>query len=94
VVWDSLLKSGPVPVALPLARAIPNPPVNDDDLEECDDPVPLPEPGLRDRPQANPLANTNRAPVPPDDPLILPEDLELMPPSEILRRDSSQFPPV
>jgi len=93
--WDALeTMAGRMPaMAAPPPRAkapVPPPPsVADDDdelLEECDEPVPLPEPG------GMPAASPRPAAVPPiaathvaadSSPMILPENLELSPGSDV-----------
>lgn len=88
VVWDSLIK--PAPIAKPIG----NVPLADEELEECDAPVALPEPGKKSRPPASPPSLSNRQTLPNEDSMILPEDLDLVPPSNILRRGPPQAPPV
>ena len=63
----------------------PPPPLDDDMLEACDEPVALPDPGARPKPL--PSDRTARAQAHDDDSFRIPENLELMP-------GSSQFPPV
>ncbi len=89
VVWESMA-SKPLPPAKP-ARAVT---LADEDLEECDDPVPLPEPSKRIIPPASPPGGVNRPTIPHEESIILPEDLNLLPRSGILRRGSSEAPPV
>jgi predicted component of type VI protein secretion system len=90
VVWDSLIKS----VATP-PKPAKGVSLADDDLEECDDPVALPEPGLGNRPPAGPVAGPNRQTIPSEGgKVIVPEELNLLPPSGVMRRGPSQAPPV
>jgi len=86
VVWESMVGGPPARPAPKPARPVS---IGDDDLEECDEPIPLPEPGKLGRPPTVPHRQT----VSHEESLILPEDLDLLPPSDILRR-SSQAPPI
>jgi predicted component of type VI protein secretion system len=72
---------------------------DDDILEECDDPVPLPEPrkpaadiplALIKPPPNAPPAPPNKLTISHEESLILPEHLDLLPKSDIFRRS----PPV
>lgn len=88
VVWESMVKMITVPKsAKEIALA-------DDELESCDNPVPLPDPNPIARPTTGPPAGINRQSVPHEDPRILPEDLDLLPPSGLFPRGPSQAPPV
>jgi predicted component of type VI protein secretion system len=95
VVWDSLIKpSVPAALARPVAKPVLPIPADDDDeiLESCDEPVPLPEPRKSNpdiplhlvKPPSPSTSPAGRQQVPPvDDPLILPDHLELLPNSDI-----------
>lgn len=81
VSWDE----APVGPVMPVvARPRPMVPIDADDelLESCDEPVPLPEPG---RPARPPLPRTDEGPV-------LPEDLKLMPGSGSFPQPGSPRP--
>ena len=106
VVWDSMAGGGGGLAAAkgPLAPRQPDHSVRMDDddlLEECDDPVPLPEPkkmspdmglGMAKHP-GNVPPTPNKATVPHDDPVILPDEFDLIPPSGIYP-GPSQSPPA
>ncbi len=84
VSWDTVAPAKGRPkdtVRAPTAPAE----VADDLLESCDEPVPLAEPGVRGSPAApTPRAQVPPAPKPPsDDGFILPDQLELMPNSDV-----------
>jgi predicted component of type VI protein secretion system len=103
--WDPLESHGtraPAPAMVPAPPRAPGAPVDDDDLlEECDEPVPLQEPG---RPYAGPrppavttaMADDDDESVsvePLDDPmppLVLPDNLDLAPNSDVLGKDPSK----
>ena len=76
VTWDEAAAARPgtgrKPTALPPVPPPPSlpPPGEDDLLEECDEPVPLPDPGRGPLPPSSPVD---------DESLVLPEKLELMP---------------
>jgi predicted component of type VI protein secretion system len=102
VVWDSLAGGrGGVPAAVGSSKSSHSLRLDEDDiLEECDDPVALPEPKkpVADIPLAlvKPPPNpppANKATMPREESLILPDHLDLLPPSDICRR-SSQSPPA
>lgn len=85
VTWDAVPPTPHSPAPRKPTVRVPSPPagVEDELLEECDDPVPLDEPGADPPiPAALPLAGP---PAPPGDeaPHLLPEDLELMPHSDV-----------
>jgi predicted component of type VI protein secretion system len=88
VTWDAVLPNPNPPSARrPTVRA-PSPVagIEDELLESCDEPVPLDEPGAKPPiPTAFPVAGPPApAAAPSDDPsLLLPEELELMPNSDI-----------
>lgn len=94
VTWDDAsARPGPTPGAAPVrvARApaalpiMPMPNNDDDDLlEACDEPIPLPDPRTGGRPMARPgIPGTLPNPRPPtqldNDPIVLPDNLELLP---------------
>ncbi len=93
VVWDSLIKSGPAPAVVPLARPVREAPLADEDLEECDEPVPLPEPSKLALPQPNQPPGPNPHAATHEESRIVPEDLDLLPSSDIMRPGPSQAPP-
>lgn len=70
-------------------QAPPRPPFDDDDdmLEECDEPVALPDPAGRTAPKPAHKDRTERARTHELDSFVIPENLELMP-------GSNQFPPA
>jgi hypothetical protein len=58
-------------------------PMEDDDLESCDEPVALPDPGraARPGPRQSPPPHTRPKPPSDDESVVLPDDMELMPKS-------------
>ena len=76
------------PARVPVPPPPPPPSFDDDDdmLEECDEPVALPDPGGRPAPMPPPKDRTERGRSLELDPFVIPENLELMP-------NSGQFPP-
>jgi predicted component of type VI protein secretion system len=59
--------------------------LGDDDLESCDEPVPLAEPGMpvAGLPTPRSPGVPAKPPLPPDESFVLPEHLELMPGSDV-----------
>jgi len=110
VIWDSLIKPAvPAAMARPVAKPVLPSPANDDDeiLESCDEPIPLPEPRKSNpdiplllvkppSPSTTP-ASKHQAGPPIEDALILPDHLELLPNSDIYSRNpmhpASSHPP-
>ena len=82
VTWEAEAGRRPVRVQAP------PPPItfddDDDMLEECDEPVALPDPGARPKPPGNDRTSRSRALD--GDSFVIPENLELMP-------GSGQLPP-
>jgi len=94
VVWDVAHPDGPPQAALPRGLEI-----DDDMLEACELPVPLPEPGKPVPPQYLPLSpkpDKASAATPPsvaeEESFIIPDHLELMPRSGSFPRPSEQPP--
>jgi predicted component of type VI protein secretion system len=83
VTWDDAPPGsgrGKASVAAPPPAAMP---LEDDDLESCDEPVALPDPGRSARMAARSSPPPNTRPKPPsdDESVVLPENMELMPKS-------------
>jgi predicted component of type VI protein secretion system len=67
--------------------------IEDELLESCDEPVPLDEPGAEDPPRA--LSASPPAPPPlaaSEEPLLLPDELELMPKSDLFPKNAPHSP--
>lgn len=89
VVWDSLVQPIVSPVARPVAKPVlPMPQLDDDDiLESCDEPVPLPEPRKSSpdiplvlvKPPTPSTTPAGKPQGPLDESLILPDHLDLLP---------------
>jgi predicted component of type VI protein secretion system len=81
VIWqDPAPRTGSARAAQPASPPVARPPatVNEDELlEACDEPVPLPDPDLPGRAAPAPASPHPRAKE--DDSLVLPDDLELLP---------------
>jgi pSer/pThr/pTyr-binding forkhead associated (FHA) protein len=103
VVWDSMA-GGPGLARSAVASSKPihtNRRDDDDLLEECDDPIPLPEPIKQGQElplsflnfPGNGPAVPNKATVQQEDPMILPDEFDLIPPSDIYP-PSSPSPPL
>lgn len=116
VTWDAVPvpavppvgRTGPAPVgvlASPHKPTIRDPSpvagIEDELLESCDEPVPLDEPGAEGLPRALSASPPAAPPLPfPQEPFLLPDELELMPKSDLFPKntphspDSSIHPPA
>jgi predicted component of type VI protein secretion system len=79
VTWEEVSppRGAPRPAVREAAPPPRSPAEEDDLLEACDEPVALPDPGRPSPPR--PAPPSQRPPTKPDDSLVLPDDLELMP---------------
>jgi predicted component of type VI protein secretion system len=73
VSWDDA-PAAPPPAVPRRAAPVPSVPLDDDALEECDEPVPLSEPARAERGKGAPPALDDD-----DDSVLIPENLELLP---------------
>src|SRR5262245_54006397 len=74
VSWDDAPAAPPPAVPRRAAAAVPSVPLDDDEaLEECDEPVPLREPGKSASGKGRPAQDDD------DDSVLIPENLELLP---------------
>jgi pSer/pThr/pTyr-binding forkhead associated (FHA) protein len=105
VTWD-VVPSTPNPLRPPKKQTVrvPSPPADPEDelLESCDEPVPLKEPGadrpLEDQPVLHGESSSNQSHATAEEPVILPEELELLPNSgiypKIAPHESGSHPPA
>jgi predicted component of type VI protein secretion system len=92
VSWDAVPVAAASSAALgkPAARApVPLAGIEDEMLESCDEPVPLDDPAGVDSPSPLPPHPPSPA-VPKEEPFLLPDELELMPNSDMFPKDTPQ----